>query len=73
LLPRDGGCSIDLMSIQEIESAIHGLSLSEVEQLRAWLDDYVENQLELADEVKSKLDQSRREISEGKFKTRQPS
>lgn len=54
------------MSVQEIESAIHRLSRPEVEQLRAWLEEYLEDQLELADRVKDALDQSRREIAEGK-------
>lgn len=61
------------MSVQEIESAIHRLSRAEAEQLRAWLDNYLEDQLELADGVKDALDQSRREIAEGTFTIRQPS
>ena len=60
------------MSVQEIESAIHSLSRMEAEQLLAWLDEYLEDQLELGDDVKSKLDQSRQEIAEGRFTTRQP-
>ncbi len=60
------------MSVQEIESAIHQLSHAEVEQLRDWLDDYVEDRLELTDDVKAKLDQSRQEISEGKFTSQEP-
>lgn len=61
------------MSVQEIESAIHRLSRTEAEQLRVWLDDYLEDQLELTDGVKDTLDQSRRKIAEGKFTFRQPS
>ncbi|HYJ05676.1 MAG TPA: hypothetical protein VEX43_11115 [Chthoniobacterales bacterium] len=60
------------MSVQEIESAIHRLSRTEAEQLRAWLDDYLEDQMDLTDGVKGALDQSRREIAEGKFTSRQP-
>lgn len=60
------------MSVQEIESAIHRLSRTEAEQLRAWLDDYLGDQLEFTDGVKDALDQSRREIAEGTFTTRQP-
>jgi hypothetical protein len=40
--------------------------------LRAWFEDYVEDQLELTDEVKAKLDESRREIGAGRYTTRQP-
>jgi len=35
-------------------------------------DDSPEDQLELTDEVKAKLDQSRRDIAEGRCATRQP-
>jgi hypothetical protein len=59
-------------TIQEIEVAIRRLTRLEVEELRAWSDDYLENQLELTDEAKTRLDQSRREIAAGQFTTRQP-
>jgi hypothetical protein len=36
-----------------------------IKQIREWIDDYLEDQLELTDEVKAKLDQSRREIAAG--------
>ena len=61
-----------MSTVKEIEEAIPKLSRVEVEALRAWLDDYLEDQLELSDEVKAKLDQSRREIAAGDFTTRQP-
>jgi hypothetical protein len=60
------------MSVQEIESAIHRLSRTEAEQLRVWLDEYLEDQMELTDGMKDALDQSRRQIAEGEFTTRQP-
>jgi hypothetical protein len=59
-------------TVKEIEAAIPRLSRAEVEELRAWIDDFLEDGLELTDEVKAKLDQSRREIAEGNFTTRQP-
>ena len=39
------------------------MSRQEVEQIRQWIDDYLEDRLELSDEVKAKLDQSRAEIA----------
>jgi hypothetical protein len=33
----------------------------EIEEIRDWIDDYLEEQLELTDEVKARLDQSRRD------------
>ena len=61
-----------MSTVQEIEAAIPRLSRAELEELRVWFEDYLEEKLELTDEVKAKLDQSRREISEGRFTTRQP-
>jgi len=56
-----------MSTVQEIEAAIPRLSRKEVEEIRAWIDDFLEDQLELNDEVKSRLDQSRREIAEGHY------
>ena len=52
-----------MSTVQEIEAAIPRLSRVELEQLRAWFEDYLEDQLELSDEVKAKLDESRKEIA----------
>jgi hypothetical protein len=61
-----------MSSVQEIEAVIPKLSRAEIEEVRAWIDDFLEDQLELTDEVKTKLEQSRREIAEGNYTTRQP-
>jgi hypothetical protein len=59
-------------TVKEIQAAIPKLSLGEIEQIRTWIDDYLEDQLELNDQVRAKLDQSRREIADGQYTTRQP-
>lgn len=51
-----------MSTVQEIEAAIPRLSRAEIEEIRAWIDDFLENQLELTDEVKARLDESRRGI-----------
>ena len=61
-----------MSSVQEIEAVLPKFSRAEIEEVRAWIDDFLEDQLELTDEVKAKLDQSRREIAEGSYTTRQP-
>jgi hypothetical protein len=61
-----------MSTVQEIEAAIPRLSRAEIEEIRAWIDDFLEDQLELTDEVKAKLDESRREIAAGHYTTRQP-
>jgi len=55
--------------VKEIEAAIPRLSRAEVEEFRAWFENFLEDQLELTDEVKAKLDQSRQEIAAGNYTT----
>ena len=52
-----------MSTVKEIQAALPKLSREEIEQVRTWIDDYLEDQFELTDEVKAKLDQSRREIA----------
>ena len=59
-------------TVKEIEAAIPKLSRAEIEEIREWIDDYLEDQLELTDDVKAKLDQSRAEIAAGQYTTRSP-
>ena len=57
--------------VKDIQAAIPEMSRAELEQIRDWIDERLENNLELSDEAKAKLDQSRREIAAGQFTTRQ--
>ena len=61
-----------MSTVQEIEAAVPRLSREELQEFHAWFEDYVEDHLELTDEVKAHLDQSRREIAAGHYTTRQP-
>jgi bacterioferritin (cytochrome b1) len=60
-----------MSTVKEIQAALPNLSRAEIERIRTWIDDYLEDQLELTNEVKDKLDQSRREIAAGQYTTRQ--
>ena len=55
-----------MSTVQQIKAAIPKLTPQEQVELREWLEDFFEDQLELKDEVKTKLDQARQEIREGK-------
>ena len=59
-----------MSTVQVIEAAISTLSRAEIEEVRAWIDDFLEDQLELTDGVKAKLDQSHREIAAGSYTAR---
>ena len=52
--------------MKEIQAALPKLSREEIKEIREWIDDYLEDQLELTDEVKAKLEQSPREIAAGR-------
>ena len=59
--------------MQEIESAITKLPLEKKEALRDWLDETIEEQLEVSDEFKAKIQRAKREIAAGAYsRTRQP-
>ncbi len=60
-----------MSTVQEIEAAIPRLSPAELEELRAWFEDYLEARLKLTNEVKTKLDESHWEIAAGHYTTRQ--
>ena len=63
---------IGMSTVQEIRTAIPKLSPEELAELKEWLDDYFEDQLELTDQVRAGLDRSRAEIAAGQYRTRQP-
>ena len=58
--------------MKEIQEGIPRPSSDELAKLKEWLDDFFEDQLELTDEVKAKLDESRAQIAAGQYRTRQP-
>jgi len=59
-----------MSTVEDIQAAIPKLSRQEIERVREWLEDYLEDQSELTEEVKAKLDQSRQEIAAGQYTTR---
>jgi len=62
-----------MSTVQEIESAITKLPLEKKEALRDWLDETIEEQLEVSDGFKAKVQRAKREIAAGVFsRTRRP-
>jgi hypothetical protein len=62
-----------MSTVQEIESAITKLPLEKKEALRDWLDETIEEQLEVSDAFKAKIQRAKREIAAGVYsRTRQP-
>jgi hypothetical protein len=62
-----------MSTVQEIESVITKLPLEKKEALRDWLDEAIEEQLEVSDEFKAKVQRAKRGIAAGIYsRTRQP-
>jgi hypothetical protein len=62
-----------MSTVAEIENALAKLSIEEMEKVRNWLDDLIEDQLELSDEYKAKVQRAKQEIASGIYsRTRQP-
>jgi hypothetical protein len=54
-----------MSTVQEIESALSRLSPDEMRQVREWLDQQLEDQLELTPEFKAAIENSEREMAQG--------
>ena len=62
-----------LSSVPEIESALTRLSLADLQAVRDWLDDFIEDRMEVSDEFKAKIQRAKEEIAAGVYsRTRQP-
>ena len=48
-----------MSSVKEIESALTKLSLEDLQSVRDWLDDFIEDHLEVSDEFKAKVDRAK--------------
>jgi hypothetical protein len=54
-----------MSKIQEMQAALRALSPAELLQVRDWLDDLVEDEMEFTAEFEAAVRQSEREMSEG--------
>lgn len=62
-----------MSNVQEIESAITKLPVEEKRAIRDWLDEEIEEELELSDEFKAKVERAKQEIAAGTHsRVRQP-
>ena len=54
-----------MSSVQEIESAILQLPPEQMRQVHEWLENLIEDQLEMTDEFKAGIERSERELAQG--------
>lgn len=54
-----------MSTVKEIESALAKLSVQDLQSVRDWLDDFIEDQQEVSEEFKAKIQRAQTEISQG--------
>ena len=54
-----------MSTVKDIESALAKLSVQDLQAVRDWLDDFIEDQLEVSDEFKAKIQRAQTEIAQG--------
>jgi hypothetical protein len=58
---------LPMSTVKEIESALARLSVQDLQTVRDWLEDFIEDQLEVSDEFKSKIQRAKDEIADGVY------
>jgi hypothetical protein len=56
-----------MSSVKEIESALARLPIEDLQAVRDWLDDFIEDQLEVSDEFKAKIARAKQEIADSVY------
>lgn len=57
--------------VQEIEQAIQTLPRKEVERLREWIDNYLEDQLEVSEGFAARIERGKKDIEAGNIRVRE--
>jgi hypothetical protein len=57
--------------VQEIEQAIRTLARPQIEHLRDWIENLLEDQFELTDEFKASIKRGKADIAAGKTRVRE--
>jgi len=56
-----------VQTLEEIEAAVKQLSAADQEALRDWMDDRLEDRLELRDAFKAEIEAGAKDIAEGRY------
>jgi hypothetical protein len=61
-----------LITLEQVEADVRKLSPPEQAQLRGWLEDLLEDRLELTDSFKAEIEAGKKDIAEGRIRIRRP-
>jgi hypothetical protein len=59
-----------MSTVKEIESAIQKLAPAEVKELANWIEDYLEDELQMTDEFKASIERGKKDIAASRTRTR---
>ena len=66
------GFTSSMQTLEKIEQEVKQLTRAEQEALRDWLDHMLEDELELTDEFKAKIERGEQDIREGRVRVHKP-
>jgi predicted outer membrane protein len=61
-----------MSTVAEIESAIAKLSRNEAEEVREWLEQWIEDQREMTPEFLASIERGKADLAEGRTRTAKP-
>lgn len=61
-----------MKTLEEIESEVRKLSVQEQEKLRDWLENLLDDRLEIKEEFKAEIEAGRKDIADGRYRIRKP-
>jgi predicted transcriptional regulator len=61
-----------MSKLEQVEDQVKRLTVAEQESLRDWLENLLEDRLELKDEFKAEIEAGMKDIAEGRYRTRRP-
>ena len=61
-----------IRTLEEVESDVRNLSPAEQQRLRDWLENLLEDRLELREEFKAEIEAGKKDIAEGRVRIRKP-
>jgi hypothetical protein len=59
-------------TLEQIEQQVKQLSRAQQEALRDWLENVLEDQLEMTDEFKAEIERGEQDLREGRVRVRKP-
>jgi hypothetical protein len=59
-------------TLEQIEQQVKQLTRAEQEALRDWLENVLEDELEMTDEFKAKIERGQQDLREGRVRVRKP-